>query len=165
MKLRKIIIFIAAIGLARLSELQGMKKKQPLQKVKLGKWVEVTDVQLKRLPEDLKKLDLSGCDITSNDFQYLPKKLTKLIIGGKNITDSCLKDLPKSLQTLTITCCYITNDGLKYLPKGLTKLVLIGCKNVLLVDLPSIVPKLPNLKCLGAARSAYGSMKDFLPRE
>jgi hypothetical protein len=84
------------------------------------------------LPQNLKRLDLSGCEqLTDEALKYLPQGLKELALRNPNFTDAAFKNLPENLELLNLFGNDQLNDeALKHLPKGLRFLVLQGCTKI-----------------------------------
>jgi hypothetical protein len=104
---------------------------QNLKKLDLGTLDFINDNVLKNLPSTLTELSLAYClNITDEGLKYFYPNLKKLDLTGVNITNDGIKVLPSTLNHLKLSSCHnITDHGLSYLSNNnLTALVLNNTK-------------------------------------
>ncbi len=114
--------------------------------LKLNQWGKKNYSQELRFPPNLIRLELLNSGVTDEDLKKLPQTITHLDLSGSDcITDEGLKYLPKSLTSLKLARNpFNSKDGFKYLPESLEYLSLTDLKDMTVGELGH----LQNLKVL-----------------
>jgi len=114
----------------------------------------ITNDGLKNLPKNIEKMDISNCCLISDEgIINLPMNLTYLSICNCNkITGKGLKHLPKNIEYLNLTECYRMNDeGMENLPLNIKTLIIRRCYNITDNGLKSIPKSIRYIDMTGSA--------------
>lgn len=94
----------------------------------------ITDLQLRLLPTNLVKLDLSYCrNITDQCLKLIPTSVKELILKQcPKLTDEGIAHIPDTVVKLNLSYYYktLTNKALETLPSSLQELNIYGCSKI-----------------------------------
>lgn len=128
---------------------------QTLKTLALSECDLLTDKDVEHFPRGLQTLHLFNCPrLTHQGIEALPQDLLSLTIeNGEGIRDNGIEHLPRKLRSLNLTLCeHLTDACIPYLPKSLRELSLQMARELTGATFNELSPRLEKLNVFGCSR-------------